>query len=238
MFKLKHLQKNILSVIFSSSLVLSFSAVSSVAQEINLDGSTPHSSFIENGVDPTLVGTWEILQTQIEQGGNAIIFPLHGSILSILNSGSFKFDYTNETNSARTTDIVVGQQISPSMQSPVATCKIKASGDVIGDITAVWQDNSSMEYPELHVIVNKAASTKPEARCEDSMNIVRGNMVTPSIGMGKPINLGSTNPYVSYQYMIDRDIYEAETPNNFTDLEIWTTLDSPVRIRYFLRKIN
>ncbi len=234
----KYLLKNIFFSIFSVFLIISFSTFPSMGQDVNLDGSTPHSSFIENGVDPTLIGNWEVLQTQIEKDGNVIIFPFHGSTLSILNSGSFKFDYSNETNSARATDIVVGQQISPNRQSPVATCNVKASGDIIGDITAVWQDNSSMNYPELHVIVNKAASTKPEVRCADSMDIVRGNMVTPSLGMGKPINLGSANPYISYQYMIDRDIYEAETPNDFKDLEIWSTLDSPVRIRYFLRKIN
>ena len=207
------------------------------AGDMDLDGSTPHGSFIENQMDPALEGTWSILQVQIEQGGQTIVFPNSGATLSILDSGSFREDYSTESNGPRATDIVVGDLVSPTRLSPVSTCKMVTTGEAIGVLSAYWEEaTGTMDAPEIRVSISPAASTRPTVRCAGSSEIL-GNMVTPALGMGRPSGNGDAGPYVAYSYMLDRDNF-TDSPNAFTDLEIWSVSDNPVRTRYYLRKVE
>ena len=219
-----------------SATVLAPNAAMAVG-DIDLDGSTPHGTFIENQMDPALVGTWTVLQVQIEQGGQTIVFPNSGATLSILNSGSFREDYSTESNGPRATDIAVGDLVSPTILSPAATCKMVTTGEAIGVLAAYWEEASgTMEAPEIRVSISPAASTRPEVRCAGSSEII-GNMVTPALGMGRPSGNGNAGPYVAYAYMLDRDNF-TDAPNAFTDLEIWSVSTDPVRTRYYLRKVE
>ncbi len=193
------------------------------------DVATPHGSTIYNQMDPALIGDWRILQVQIENpAGQVMVFPLFGSILSFLDSGSFKLDYSTENNGERPTDIVAGQFISPTVQSPISTCKIEATGEAIG-VIRVGIDASNNQNIEMKVTLDPDASSKPEVRCAGSAEI-RGNMVTPPLGAGRTVGIGGDMPYVPYYYSIDL--------NSLSDLEIWSTSNNPVRVRYYLRKVE
>lgn len=220
--------KTLAPLAIALSLAIStFPAISS--SDTNSGATTPHGSTIYNQMDPALIGNWKILQVQIENpAGQVLVFPLFGSILSFLDSGSFKLDYSSESNGERPTDIVAGQFISPTTQSPISTCKIEASGEVIG-VIRVGLEESNNQNIEMKVTLDPSASTKPEIRCAGSAEI-RGNMVTPPIGAGRTVGIGSDMPYVPYYYTIDQ--------NSLSDLEIWSTSNNPVRVRYYLRKVQ
>ena len=193
-----------------------------------LNVTTPHGSTIYNQMDPALVGDWKILQVQIENpAGQVMVFPLFGSVLSFLDSGSFKLDYSTESNGERPTDIVAGQYVSPNTQSPISTCKIEATGEAIG-VIRVSIDTNNNQNLGMKVTLDPSASSKPEVRCAGSTEI-RGNMVTPPLGVGRTEGIGGDMPFVPYNYTIDA--------NSLSDLEIWSTSNNPVRVRYFLRKI-
>ncbi len=201
------------------------------------DGSTPHGTMLENDMDPILIGTWTILQVQIEQSGQAIVFPSSGATLTILDSGSFKQDYSSESNGPRPIDIAAGDFVTTVTRSPVSTCKIEASGEIIGHLGAYWEGfGGTLDTPQLRVSIFPDASTRPQVRCAGSSEVL-GNMVTPAIGMAPPSGTGEAGPFVAYSYIIDRDDF-TDTPNAFMDLEIWTVSTSPVRTRYFLRKVD
>ncbi len=210
---------------FFSAIVMFIGVSISFASENNYE-----NNVFENNMDSWLIGTWTVLQVQIEQGGQIIVFPNHGATLSILDSGSFKYDYTSESNGERVTDIDVGDQISPTRTSPVATCKMVETGESIGHIFA-YKDSTVYGMQDRQMLVNffPTHSTKPEVRCAGSDKII-SNAVTPSLGMAKPSGSNEGGPYVAYYYNVDM------TNEATRDLEIWTIGDDPVRIRYYLRK--
>ncbi len=194
-------------------------------------GSSGGVNEFENDMDPLLIGTWNILQVQIEQNGQVRIFPIHGATLSFLDSGSFKYDYTSESNGPRATDIAIGDQISPTVTSPVATCKMVATGEAVGHITAYKDATSDSGERHMFAYISLGETTRPEVRCQGSADIIT-NATTPPIGAGRPSGVNINGTFIAYQYKID--------VNNsaITDMEIWSVFDSPVRTRYYLRKID
>ncbi len=224
-----------LLALFASAIMASGPGLAD--SDVDLDGTTPHGSTIVNQMDPALIGTWEILQVQIEVNGQGMAFPLQGARISWLDSGSFKEDYSGESNGPRATDIIAGQYIAPSTPSPISTCKIEASGEIIGVVTVNWRDDGTMNTPEMRVTIDRSASTRPEVKCQGSSEVV-GNMVSPPLGAGRTVGIGSDLPYVPYYYAIDLDNFTPAGPNGFTDLEIWSVSSNPTRTRYFLRKVE
>lgn len=208
------------------------------SSDLDLDGTTPHGSSISNNMDPALIGTWNVLQVQLEgSAGQVMVFPTHGAQVTWLDSGSFKVDYTLETNGPRATDIVAGEMVSPTTATPVSTCKMQITGEAIGVVQVYWKENSGQEAPEMRARLDMSASTRPEVKCEGFSEVI-GNMVTPPVGAGRAMGIGTGDPYVPYYYAIDLDNYSSTGPNEFTDLEIWSVSDNPTRVRYYMRKID
>ncbi len=185
----------------------------------------------ENDMDPQLIGTGNILQVQIEQNGKVKIFPVHGATLSFLDNGSFKYDYTSESNEERASDIAIGDQISPTVTSPVATCKMVATGEAVGQITAYKDATSDSDERHMFAYISLGETIRPEVRCEGSADIIT-NATTPPIGAGRPSGVNINGTFIAYRYEIDMN------NSAITDMEIWSISDNPVRVRYYLRKFD
>jgi hypothetical protein len=213
----------------SMLVVLFVAAALNVNLALASSGTTPHGSEISNQMDPALIGTWDVLQVQIEgAGGLVMVLPTHGAQVTWLDSGSYKVDYQFESNGPRATDISAGEMISPSTASPVSTCKMRINGYAIGASVVSLAGGTAAGNVELRAKIDLSASERPEVKCEGS-NAVIGNMTTPPIGAGKPTLDADGQPFVSYYYTMDSAL---------TNMEIWSVLDNLTRTRYFLRKMN
>jgi hypothetical protein len=209
--------------------------------EIDLDLLTPHGSEIdENHVDEALVGTWIMVNGQVENAGRILPMRGRGRRLSILASGSFQEDYNSEASSAPTPGLEAGQRFGDGIDafSPKDSCRMRGEGLSVGHMTHYEEVNLDITPPlvdatTMRVVLNKAASIPFKVRCHDSSQ-VRGNMVTPPLGYGYA-RTGGGGPYVEYYYKL-HPLFDADGDlvNQWHGLEIWSAPSpAPVVARYY-----
>jgi hypothetical protein len=212
------------------------------SDEINLDMLTPHGSDLNaNFVDEAVIGSWRLVKGQVETPAGVLEFRTAGRVLTVLASGSFQEDYSSETSEPRpATDLAEGQVFGAGVDrfAPKATCKIVATGLIIGDMRHAMEVNLDFDPPvvdamTMRIRLNMSASTRPEVRCQGSPTVV-GNMVSPPLGMGFT-RTDATGPYVSYFYrmlpLID-PVTGAAISMTY-GLEIWSEPSPAPVIRYY-----
>jgi len=212
--------------------------------DVDLDQLTPHYTKIDHGMDKALIGKWRLIRAQLEMPGTSkkIAFPAAGRLLTILDSGSFEENFTTETNAPKPSDIASGDYITTTRRSPKNTCKIKATGKIIGHLTArLALKPEKLQAPLIHISLSKAASTKPKVWCKGYEKSL-GNMVTTPLGYGRTVGIGTDNPYVPYHYKISAPKNKPASKTKVTitsswhHMEVWSVSAKP-RIRYFYQRV-
>ncbi len=209
-------------------------------EEIDLDLLTPHGSKIDiNKVDEALIGTWIMVSGRVESPAGTIPMAGSGRRLSILDSGSFQEDYQTEASDQPMPGLEAGQTFGNGIDafSPKDSCRMRGSGLSVGHMNHYEEVNFDIDPPlvdatTMHVVLNKAASTRFEIRCHDS-DQVRGNMVTPPLGFGFT-KVGAGGPYVEYYYKL-HPLFGAggELISQWHGLEIWSAPSPAPVVRYF-----
>lgn len=210
--------------------------------EIDLDQLSPWGTELDvNNVDPALLGSWRMVKGEVHAGNNVLEMRANGRRLSILNSGSFREDYSTEGSEIKPGEIYQGQVFGAGVDryAPRGTCKMQGSGEIIGHMTQHYEMDLDKDPPivgamTMHVALNPAASTKPEVACKDRPDKKIGNMVTPPLGYGFT-RTGASGPYVEYYYSVYGLVIPGDPPTiiDHFGLHIWSTPSVAPTVHYW-----